>query len=241
MKRIIARLDIKNNTVIKGVHLEGLRKVGEPITFAERYYEGGIHEIFLNDTVASLYDRNNLFDILDKTCRRVFVPICIGGGIRSIDDVSKALQAGADKVAINTAIIKNPQLINIIAQKYGSQCLVGSIEAKKLGNSWLCYYDCGRESSGMDVLEWASEMESRGIGEILLTSIDKEGTKKGFDLDLLNTVCSKVRTPIIASGGCGSVEHAKRAWEIEGVEAVAVASTLHYGICQVSDFTRDLA
>jgi imidazole glycerol-phosphate synthase subunit HisF len=227
--RIIARLDVKGPNLIKGIHLEGLRKIGHPNVFAKRYYDHGIDEIIYMDIVASLYERSNLLDIIRRTTQDVFIPITVGGGIRSIDDVREALRAGADKVAINTAAIKRPELITEISQKFGAQCMVLSIEAKRTsGGPWECYYDNGREKTGVDVVEWARKGSSLGAGEILLTSVDQEGTQKGFDCDLIKSVSTAVPIPVIASGGMGSFEDFERA-VVEGLaDAVAIASVLHY-------------
>ena len=188
-RRIIARIDVKNEFVIKGIHLEGLRKVGDPNTLALNYYDQGVDEIIFMDAVASYYDRNNLSEILEAACNDIFVPITLGGGIRTIQDIRNALNSGADKVAINTQAIKDPEFINKASKIFGSQCLVGSIESKLIGDkSWEAYYDNGREPSGLDVVSWAEELEARGIGELMITSIDYEGTKKGFDVRLLSLI-----------------------------------------------------
>ena len=174
MQRIIARLDIKNGHVIKGIHLEGQRKIGDPLEIAKKYYQNSVDEILIMDSVASLYDRNNIFDMISQACKSVFVPITMGGGIRSIDDVKAALNSGADKVAINSAIVNNPELVNEISNIYGSQILVASIEAKQKNDNWEVYINNGREPTGINVINWAKELERRGIGELLITSIDKK-------------------------------------------------------------------
>ena len=226
--RLIARLDVKNESVIKGIHLEGLRKVGDPNSLALNYYEQGIDEIVFMDAVASLYDRNNLFHIIESACRNVFVPIAVGGGIRSLDDVGKALGAGADKVVINTGAVLNIKLIEQVALKYGSQCLVGSIEAKRRDTRWEAYTDNGREPTNLDVVEWARTLQSAGCGEILLTSVDKEGTSRGFDVDLVQQVNEAVTRPIIVSGGYGEPQHLRELLASTQPSAVAFAATLHY-------------
>ncbi len=229
--RIIARLDVKNEWVIKGIRMEGLRKVGNPLELAEAYYKAGIHEIIFMDAVASLYDRNNLFHILEEACEKVFIPITIGGGLRSLEDVSSALAAGADKVAINTGAVKNLSLVGEIASRFGSQCIVGSVEAKRqVDGLWQAYVDNGREPTGLDVLDWIQMLEAAGVGEILLTSVDQEGTRQGFDLDLLTAANSVTSCPVILSGGYGNPGHLNaliRSGHLPG--AVAVASVLHYG------------
>lgn len=233
--RLIARLDIKNEFVIKGIHLEGLRKVGDPIEFALKYYQEGIDEIVFMDAVASLYDRNNLFHVIEEACKQVFVPITIGGGIRSIEDIEKSLLAGADKVTINTAAVKNPALIKEAALKYGSQCIVASIEAKKSATGWEAYTDNGRERTGLDVLEWAQKLEGLGVGEIILTSVDMEGTKKGFDISLVEEVSKITTVPIIVSGGMGEKADITKLSNKVIPSAIACASVLHYNLLSVSE------
>lgn len=233
--RVIVRIDVKNEFVIKGIHLEGLRKVGDPIEFALKYYLDGVDEILFMDAVASLYNRNNLFHIIEKACREVFIPITIGGGIRSIADITAALQSGADKISINTQAIKQPSLISEASEIYGSQCIVGSIEAKKRGTWWEAYMDNGREETGISVVEWAKELERLGAGEILLTSVDIEGTKKGFDLELTEAVYNAVNIPVIISGGAGKLAHVKELYNHIHPDAIAFASVFHYNLFSVSE------
>ncbi len=228
--RLIARLDIKGPNLIKGVHLEGLRVIGDPQEHARRYYEAGADELIYMDVVASLYGRNNLTDIVRYTAENVFIPLTVGGGIRSIDDVRLLLRSGADKIALNTAAIGRPELISEIAGRFGSQCVVVSIEAKRRpgGHGWECLTDNGREHSSLDVVAWAERAVKLGAGEILLTSIDQEGTRKGFDIELIRAVNSVVTIPVIASGGMGSVDHLVAAAHDGGADAVAMADILHY-------------
>ena len=234
--RLIARLDVKGPNLIKGVHLEGLRVMGDPHAFAKRYYESGIDELLYMDTVASLYGRNNLTDIVSHTAGDVFVPITVGGGIRCVEDAMGILRVGADKVAVNTAALKRPQLISEIAECFGSQCMVLSIEAKRSApGKWLCYTDNGREATGVDALEWACRAVELGAGEILLTSVDNEGTRKGFDVDLVRTVSERVSIPVIASGGMGNSEHFRAVVQEAGASAVAMADVLHYNRLSVAD------
>jgi len=226
--RIIARLDVKGPNLIKGVHLEGLRVIGAPQVYAKRYYEQGADELIYMDIVASLYGRSNLLEIVKQTAHDVFVPLTVGGGIRCLDDVTALLRAGADKVAINTAAVHRPKLIEEVSRKFGSQCMVLSIEAKRQSDeSWEVYTDCGREGSGISVIEWVREAVELGVGEILLTSIDQEGTRKGFDLRLLEAVHAVSKVPVIISGGYGQSDHIIGAIEA-GADAVAVADALHY-------------
>ncbi len=227
--RLIARLDIKGPNLIKGIHLEGLRVVGDPREFARRYYEEGIDELVYMDSVASLYGRNSLHDIVRHTAHDVFVPLTVGGGIRSVDDVREMLRAGADKVAINTAAVQRPELISEVARKFGSQCMVLSIEAKRQGKDrWEAYTDNGRERTGLDVLAWARRGVELGAGEILLTSVDQEGTRRGFDCELVRAVSDSVPVPVIASGGMGGVEHLVDVVQRGHADAVAMADILHY-------------
>jgi cyclase len=227
--RLVARLDVKNNYLVKGIQLEGLRKLGDPNVFASDYYDQGIDEILYMDIVASLYNRNSLGEIIERVTRDVFVPIAVGGGLRTVDDVRAVLRLGADKVAINTAAIRNEKIISEVAGTFGSQCMVMSIEAKRRPRErgWEAYYDNGREHSGKDVIEWARRGVDLGAGEILLTSVDREGMERGMDYDLISEVCSAVDVPVIASGGCGGapdIVSSARA----GASAVAAASILHY-------------
>lgn len=234
--RLIPRLDIKGPNLIKGIHLEGVRVIGDPNEFARKYYEEGADEILYIDAVASLYGRDNLVDIVRHTTQDVFIPITAGGGVRTIDDIKALLLAGADKVSINTAAVKNPDLIRKASEHYGSQCIVLSIEAKKTGDSqWEAYTDNGREKTGMNAVEWAVRGVELGAGEVLVTSIDQEGTKKGFDLELTRAVSSSVDVPVIASGGMGTVDHLVEVVSEGKADAVAMASVLHYKNLGIED------
>jgi cyclase len=233
--RIIAKLDVKPPYVIKGVHLEGLRKVGKPEEMAVKYYEQGADEIFYVDCVASLYRREILYDLVRETAGRLFVPFCVGGGVKTVDDAAKLLHAGADKVLMNTYAIANPSVIKDSARVFGSQCVVVSIEAKKWGDKWECYTDCGRIRSGKDVIDWAREAQDLGAGEILLTSVDCDGRKRGFDIELTKKVSEAVNIPVVASGGAGTAEHIAKVIDEGYADAVAVASILHYGEATIND------
>lgn len=234
--RIIARLDIKGPNLIKGIHLEGLRVIGSPNEHALRYYHQGVDELIYMDCVASLYGRTHLGDIMNAAVKNIFVPITVGGGIRSADDASEVLRTGADKVAVNTAAVINPKLITDIARRFGSQCMVLSIEAKQIGiDRWEVYTDNGRERTGLDVVEWAKYGVLMGAGEILLTSIDKEGTRKGFDVELIKAVSTEVAVPVIASGGMGKPEDLLAVVNEGGADAVAVADILHYKRAEIVD------
>jgi imidazole glycerol-phosphate synthase subunit HisF len=233
--RLIARLDVKGPNLIKGIHLEGLRVIGDPQEFARHYYEQGADELIYIDIVASLYGRNSLGDIVARAARDVFVPLTVGGGLRSIDDVRSMLRAGADKVAINTAAIRRPELVTEIAQRFGSQCMVLGIEAKRSGpGKWEAFTDNGREYTGVDVVEWCRRGYELGAGEILLTSVDQEGTRKGFDTALIEAVTNVVPIPVIASGGMGSSAHLVDAFA-HGADAVAMADVLHYKRMKLPD------
>lgn len=233
--RLIARLDVKGPNLIKGMHLEGLRVVGDPQVFAERYYKAGIDELLYIDIVASLYGRNSLIDIVRRTAENIFVPITVGGGIRSLDDVRNLLRAGADKVAINTAATQDPDLIERVAHSYGSQCMVLSIEAKKHQSGWEVLVNNGRDHTNLDVLEWAVQGVKRGAGEILLTSVDREGTRKGFDVELTKAVAEAVPVPVTASGGMGKPEHLVEVVRDGAADAVAIADVLHYNRCTLDE------
>ena len=227
--RLIARLDIKGPNLIKGIHLEGLRVLGDPQEYASKYYLQGADELIYIDIVASLYGRSKLPEIVSRTVEHIFVPLTVGGGIRNIDDVKELLRAGADKVAINTAAVQRPELISEVSRRFGSQCMVLSVEAKKQSDDmWEVYTDSGREKTGMDVVEWVKEGVAKGAGEILLTSIDCEGTRKGFDIELIQKVTQAVNIPVIASGGMGCVEHLRDAVQQGGADAIAMADILHY-------------
>lgn len=238
--RLIGRLDIKGPNLIKGVHLEGLRVVGDPGDAARRYYDQGIDELIYIDIVASLYGRNNIEAIVRRTATDIFVPLTVGGGIRSVDDAKTLLRAGADKVAINTAATKRPQLIREVAERFGSQAMVLSIEAKRRGpGSWEVFTENGRERTGLEVKEWAAMGVELGAGEILLTSVDQEGTRKGFDCDLVAAIANHVPVPVIASGGLGQRRHLGEVVEA-GADAVAVADALHFGRLTVAELKETL-
>ncbi|MGE0635312.1 MAG: imidazole glycerol phosphate synthase subunit HisF [Bacteroidia bacterium] len=239
--RLIARLDVKNEFVIKGIHLEGLRKVGDPIELAKKYYSDGIDEVLFMDAVASLYDRNNLFHIIEKACKEVFIPITIGGGIRSVNDIEKALKSGADKIALNTQAIRTPEIIKEASRIYGTQCIVGSIEAKRRNNTWEAYIDNGRQETGINAVDWAKQLEDLGAGEILVTSVDMEGTKKGFDIELVKQISEIVNIPVIASGGAGSPADIQKVIHYSNnLSGVAIASLIHYNMFSVKTIKNNL-
>lgn len=227
--RLVARLDVKMNWLIKGVQMEGWRKVGDPAEFARVYAEQGADELLFMDVVASLYQRNNLADIVERVASQVFIPVTVGGGIKSVEDVRNLLDRGADKVAINTAATQNPELLTQISDRYGSQATVVSIEAMPLGpGRWQAMTDNGRNHTGLDVLEWAQEVESRGAGEIVLTSIRHEGVGNGYDIELIKAVSDCVSIPVVASGGLGRPEHLAQLIDKTKASAAAVAQGLHW-------------
>ena len=226
--RIIPRLDVKGDNLIKGIRLEGLRVVGDPHEFALRYYAQGADEIIFMDIVASLYQRNNLTSIIARAADQIFIPITVGGGIRSLNDVHTMLRSGADKVAINTAAIARPELISEVSNRFGSQCMVLSVEAKRTGpTTWEAYTDNGREHTGLDVVKWVEQAVKLGAGEVLLTAVDQEGTRKGLDIELMRAVNARVSVPVIASGGFSDPLDLKRASDV-GTSAVAIADALHW-------------
>lgn len=239
--RIIPRLDIKGPNVVKGIHCEGLRVVGDPKELAYRYYKDGADEILCMDIVASLYQRNFDFNLLKSISENIFIPITVGGGIRSINDISNALRAGADKVTINTYAVKNPKFLNEAAKKFGSQCIVLSIEAKKKDDgAWEAYTDGGREKTGLDVIQWAKKAIKLGVGEIILTSIDYDGTKKGYDIDLISAVSSFSPVPLIVHGGANNPNSFLDVLERCRPEGLSAASIFHYKDFSIKDVKKYL-
>lgn len=239
--RLIARLDVKMKWLIKGVQMEGWRKVGDPAEFARKYAEAGADELLFTDVVASLYDRNNLHDIVETVAQEVFIPMTIGGGIRSIDDVSALLARGADKVSLNTAATGTPELITQIADRFGAQATVVSIEAiRKDGGGWQAMTDNGRNHTGRDVVEWAKEAQERGAGEIVLTGIHAEGLGKGYDLELVQAVTEVVSIPVVASGGLGTTDHLKDLITQTQASAASTAQALHWDKLSLGDLRQTL-
>jgi imidazole glycerol-phosphate synthase subunit HisF len=237
--RIIPRLDIKGENLIKGVQLEGLRIIGDPNTYAQKYYKEGADELIYMDCVASLYGRNNLKDLVKKAAKNVFIPITVGGGIRSVEDAFELFRAGADKVAINTAAVKDPGLLKRLSEQFGSQSIVLSIEAKKIfKNSWEVFVENGREKTGVLVQDWVKKCTKLGIGEILVTSVDNEGMKKGFDIELLNQITELTNIPIIASGGMGNLNHFLSVANQSQVDAISVASVIHYNLIKLEEIRK---
>lgn len=234
--RIIPRLDIKGPNLVKGIQMEGLRVLGDPYFYATKYYQENADELIYIDTVASLYGRNNLTEFVSHTANDIYIPLCVGGGIRKLDDIYKLLRAGADKVAINTEALKNPTLIQEASREFGSQCIVISIQAKKMGNEYISFMENGREPSNKKVLDWCREAADLGAGELLITSVDNEGTGKGMDIALLQSITEKITIPVIASGGIGSLTHVIDAVTQANIDGIAIASMLHYNALE--DFVQ---
>lgn len=243
--RIIPRLDIKGPNLVKGVHFEGLRVLGKPEDFARRYYEHGADELIYMDVVASLYGRNSLLDIVERTSKEIFIPLTVGGGLRSVEDIRRVLRAGADKVSINTAALAQPSLIREACRAFGSSTIVVSIEAiRKADGRFEAYVDYGRQSTGVDAVEWAKRAAELGAGELLVTSIEREGTGRGFDVELTRKIAESVPIPVIAAGGAGRVSHVHAAIVEGRADAICVASLLHYhsvkhNAYDASDFQRE--
>jgi len=232
-KRIIPRLDIKGPNLVKGVCLEGLRVLGRPEDFAKYYYEQGADELIYQDVVASLYGRNSIEEIIKRTSKEIFIPLTVGGGIRTIEDIARILRAGADKVAINTAAISNPDLISNASKKFGSSTIVVAVEAiRQKDGSYMAFTDNGRNKTGIDAMKWVKEAEERGAGEILLTSVDREGTGSGMDLDFVSKAADLVSIPVIAHGGAGSLEDICEVFQKTRVCGIAAASIFHYFLKQ---------
>ncbi len=227
--RIIPRLEIKGPNLVKGIHFEGLRVLGKPEVFARHYFEAGADELIYVDVVASLYGRNSLLELVERTARETFVPLCVAGGLRTLDDIRDVLRAGADKVALNTAVVNDPDLIAKAALKFGSSTIVVSIEAiKRPDGTYEAYTDFGRESSGVEALAWAGRAVELGAGELLVTSIDRDGSGRGFDLELTRKIAAAVPVPVIAGGGAGSMEDVAMVIDEGRADAVSLASLFHY-------------
>jgi len=228
-KRIIPCLDITEGRVVKGINFINIRDIGDPVEWARKYDQDGADELVFLDITATSDSRDILIDVVEKVSDEIFIPFTVGGVIRSIEDIRKILKAGADKVSMNTACVKNPNLIKEGALHYGSQCIVVAIDVKIEGESFEVYIKGGRERTAIDAIEWCKKAEYLGAGELLVTSMDKDGTKDGYDLELLKKITSLVNVPVIASGGCGKLSHLYDAIEIGGVSAVLAASIFHYG------------
>jgi cyclase len=239
-KRIIPCLDVDNGRVVKGVNFVGLRDAGDPVEVAKRYNDEGADEITFLDITASHENRDTIVHIVEEVAREVFIPLTVGGGIRKLDDIYNLLNVGCDKVSVNSAAIKNPEFINEASKRFGSQCIVVAIDAKRTGDSWNIYLNGGRKDTGIDAIEWAKEVYDRGAGEIRLTSMDSDGTKAGFDNELNRKVSEAISIPVIASGGAGTMEHMKEAFTIGHADAALAASIFHFREIDIMDLKRYL-
>ena len=241
-KRIIPCLDVKDGKVVKGVNFVGLREVGDPVYLAEKYDQEGADELVFLDITATSDNRNTMVDVVERTAEKVFIPFTVGGGIRSTEDMRLMLRAGADKCSLNSAAVRNPDLINEGARKFGNQCVVLAVDGKMRadGSGWNVVIAGGRIDTGIDALQWIEEGVRRGAGEILLTSMDADGTKKGFDIPFLKAVRKTVIVPVIASGGCGSLEHFAEVFEEDAADAALAASLFHYGELSIGEVKQYL-
>tara|TARA_B100000519_G_C14229388_1_gene431627 strand:- start:596 stop:1372 length:777 start_codon:yes stop_codon:yes gene_type:complete len=234
-KRIIPCLDVKDKKVVKGVNFINLQIEGDPVEMASKYSEQGADELVFLDITATLESRNNVVDLVEQVAKKVFIPFTVGGGVRKINDINQLLNAGADKVSINSAALKNPDLLDKASKIFGSQCIVLAVDVKKNNSNWGVYSHGGSKKLNMDAIQWIKEAENRGVGEILLTSMDTDGTQGGTDLDLIKKVSEMVSIPVIASGGIGELDHFKKAFEVGLADAVLAASVFHRDIFSISE------
>jgi len=239
-KRIIPCLDIKDGRTVKGVNFEGLRDAGDPVELAQRYAREGADELVFLDITATKEKRKTLIELVRRIAKEIDIPFTVGGGIKSVDEIGDLLHAGADKVSLNSAIVKDPELINRASDAYGSQCIVAAVDAKRTNGSWSVFIKGGLEDTGIDVLEWVAEVADRGAGEILLTSMDRDGTKAGFDIELLKKVNARVPIPVIASGGAGNAVHCIEAIKDGSADAVLAASIFHFKEVEIRDLKKEL-
>jgi len=240
-KRIIPCLDIDKGRVVKGVNFIDIVDAGDPVEAAKRYGDMGADELCVLDITASHEGRDTLYAIVRAIARELFIPLTVGGGVRAVDDVQRLLRSGADKVAINSAAVSNPNLINEAAERFGSQCIVAAIDAKRVGSGWRIFVEGGRKDTQLDAVSWATELVERGAGELLVTSMDRDGTKQGFDIALLKAIRSKVSVPIIASGGVGILEHFSEGVERGGADALLAASVFHFNQFKIEEVKRHLS
>ena len=238
--RIIPCLDVKNGRVVKGINFVDLKDAGDPVEQAKIYSDGGADEICFLDITASNENRDTIYEVVKKTSKKCFVPLTVGGGVRSIEDINKLLNCGADKVSINTAAVQNPEVVVESSKKFGSQCIVVAIDAKKNGDIWEIFTHGGRNKTGINALEFAKKMEINGAGELLVTSMDKDGTQSGYDIELMNNISSSVNIPVIASGGVGTLDHLVDGIK-SGANAVLAASIFHYGTFSIEEAKQYLA
>ena len=233
--RIIPCLDVKNGRVVKGINFVDLKDAGDPVEQAKVYSDGGADEICFLDITASNENRNTIYNVVKDTSKKCFVPLTVGGGVRSIEDINKLLNCGADKVSINTAAVKNAELVIESSKKFGSQCIVVAIDAKKNGEIWEVFTHGGRKNTGINAIEFAKKMEECGAGELLITSMDRDGTQVGYDIDLMNKISSTINIPVIASGGVGNLDHLVDGIKLGKASAVLAASIFHYGKYSVKE------
>ena len=238
--RIIPCLDVKNGRVVKGINFVDLKDAGDPVEQAKIYSDGGADEICFLDITASNENRDTIYDVVKETSKKCFVPLTVGGGVRSVDDINKLLNCGADKVSINTAAVQNPSVVKESSKKFGSQCIVVAIDAKKNGDGWEIFTHGGRKETGINAIEFALKMEKCGAGELLVTSMDKDGTQSGYDIELMKTISESVNIPVIASGGVGTLDHLVDGIK-SGASAVLAASIFHYGTYSVNEAKQYLA
>lgn len=239
-KRIIPCLDVKDGKVVKGINFKDLKDIGSPAELAKVYEAQGADEVTFLDISASLESRGTMLDLVSETAKSLFVPLCVGGGIRTFEDMRDALNAGADKVSVNSAAVSNPGMITECAERFGRQCVIVAIDAKKTDNGWTVWTHGGTKDTGLDVIEWAKKVEELGAGEILLTSMDADGVKTGYDIPLTAAVADAVSIPVIASGGCGSIEHIYEVFTKTNAAAALAASIFHYNECTVADVKQYL-
>lgn len=240
-KRIIPCLDIRDGRVVKGVNFQGVQDVEDPVSLARRYNDAGADELVFYDITASVEGRGLFTDVLRRVAGEIFIPLTVGGAINTVDDFDRVLKAGADKVSVNSGAIRNPSLIAEAAKKYGNQCVVLSMDVARVGGAYHLFTKGGREDTGIDAMEWAVRGEAAGAGEIVLNSIDTDGVKKGFDLEMLTALTRRVRLPIIASGGAGCAQDFKALFALPGVDAGLAASIFHFGEVEIADLKRYLA
>ena len=238
--RIIPCLDVKNGRVVKGINFVDLKDAGDPVEQAKIYSDGGADEICFLDITASNENRDTIYDVVERTSKNCFVPLTVGGGVRSVEDINKLLNCGADKVSINTAAVQKPEVVEESSKKFGSQCIVVAIDAKKKGESWEIFTHGGRNSTGINAIKFSSKMEKCGVGELLVTSMDKDGTQSGYDIELMKKISSNVNIPVIASGGVGTLDHLAEGIK-SGASAVLAASIFHYGTYSISEAKEYLA
>jgi cyclase len=239
-KRIIPCLDIKNGRTVKGVNFEGLRDAGDPVELAKRYSDEGADELVFLDITATLEKRKTLVQLVTRIAAEINIPFTVGGGIKTVDEIEELLKSGADKVSLNSSIVRNPELINQASAAFGAQAIVAAVDAKRNGPSWNVYVKGGTEDTGLDAIEWMQEVEKRGAGEILLTSMDRDGTKSGFDIEILSKINSLVNIPVIASGGAGTIQHCVDAVKNGNADAVLAASIFHFKEIEIRELKKQM-